>query len=59
MEEDWAMVLCFKAYGSKWKRFCQYLPGRTENCIKNRWNCKLKRKIPGLMTRYEEFMNNK
>ena len=42
VEEEWVLALAVKAFGHKWARISQYLPGRTDNTIKNHWNCKMK-----------------
>ena len=42
VEEEWILALAVKAFGHKWARISQYLPGRTDNTIKNHWNCKMK-----------------
>lgn len=34
--------MCVKAFGKKWSTVSKYLPGRTDNTIKNQWNCKMK-----------------
>ena len=40
-EEQWTLALGVKAFGHKWSKISSYLPGRTDNTIKNRWNCKM------------------
>ena len=41
-EEFWMLSLCVRAIGRKWSLISQYLPQRSDNTIKNQWNCKMK-----------------
>jgi hypothetical protein len=42
-EEDYAIFKNFAQSGSKWSKIAEYLPGRTENSIKNRFYSTLRR----------------
>jgi hypothetical protein len=41
--EDAIVTLLHQQWGNKWARIAEYLPGRTDNSIKNRWNATLKK----------------
>jgi hypothetical protein len=44
-EEDLILIERQKAWGNKWAKIANLLPGRTDNSVKNRWNSSLKRKL--------------
>ncbi|XP_059636089.1 transcription factor MYB3R-2-like [Cornus florida] len=44
-EEELALIQAHRIYGNKWAELAKYLHGRTENSIKNHWNCSLKKKL--------------
>lgn len=44
-EEDQVLISSHKVYGNKWALIAKHLPGRTDNCIKNRWNSTIRRRI--------------
>ncbi|WJX72978.1 hypothetical protein P8452_56807 [Trifolium repens] len=45
VEEEDTIIRLHKAFGNKWSKIASYLPGRTDNEIKNVWNTHLKKKL--------------
>ncbi|XP_071932587.1 uncharacterized protein [Coffea arabica] len=44
-EEELILIEAHSAYGNRWAEIAKCLSGRSENSIKNHWNCSLKKKL--------------
>jgi hypothetical protein len=44
-EEEQRVIELHQRLGNQWATIASYLPGRTDNCVKNRWNSTLKRRL--------------
>ncbi|KAK9268679.1 hypothetical protein L1049_000439 [Liquidambar formosana] len=44
-EEELALLHAHQIYGNKWAELSKFLPGRTDNAIKNHWNSSVKKKL--------------
>ena len=44
-EEDQQLINLHKQYGNQWTKISSFFEGRTDNCIKNRWNSTLKKRL--------------
>jgi len=44
-EEDELLIQLHQEYGNSWRKISLHFSGRTDNCVKNRWNSTLKKRI--------------
>jgi hypothetical protein len=58
-EEEWILFLKHNELGNKWSKLCKFLPGRTDNTIKNHWNSTMRKKIEGFKNEFQCLIENK
>ncbi|KAL0726457.1 hypothetical protein Bca4012_022550 [Brassica carinata] len=44
-EEELTLIRAHQIYGNKWAELMKFLPGRSDNAIKNHWNSAVKKKL--------------
>ncbi|KAE9586500.1 putative transcription factor MYB-HB-like family [Lupinus albus] len=49
-EEELALIHAHQIYGNKWAELTKFLPGRTDNAIKNHWHSSVKKKLDSYLT---------
>ncbi|KAL3633467.1 hypothetical protein CASFOL_022229 [Castilleja foliolosa] len=57
-DEELALIRAHQIIGNKWAELTKYLPGRTDNAIKNHWNSSVKKKLDsylasGLLSQFQ------
>ncbi|KAL9227299.1 hypothetical protein vseg_003004 [Gypsophila vaccaria] len=59
-EEEIVLIHAHELYGNKWAELTKFLPGRTDNAIKNHWNSSVKKKLDsykasGLLAQFQDL----
>lgn len=57
-DEELTLIRAHQIYGNRWAELTKFLPGRTDNAIKNHWNSSVKKKMDsylasGLLDQYQ------
>ena len=53
-EEDQIVIEKVKEFGTKWSLIASFLKGRSDNCVKNRWNSVLRERANAEQTFYSQ-----
>ncbi|OMO91035.1 hypothetical protein COLO4_18691 [Corchorus olitorius] len=61
-EEELALIRAHQIFGNRWAELTKFLPGRTDNAIKNHWNSSVKKKLDsyiasGLLDQFQFPLN--
>ena len=56
ISEEWTLFLGIKLFGHSWSKISSFLEGRSDNGIKNHWNCKMRYKIPALQKEFDKII---
>ncbi|XP_065849439.1 transcription factor MYB3R-1 [Euphorbia lathyris] len=59
-QEELALIRAHQVYGNRWAELTKFLPGRTDNAIKNHWNSSVKKKLDsylasGLLEQFQDL----
>ncbi|KNA21761.1 hypothetical protein SOVF_040570 [Spinacia oleracea] len=59
-EEELVLIRAHQMHGNRWAELTKYLPGRTDNAIKNHWNSSVKKKLDsyiasGLLAQFQSL----
>ncbi|KAJ8433365.1 hypothetical protein Cgig2_020445 [Carnegiea gigantea] len=59
-EEELILIRAHQMHGNRWAELTKYLPGRTDNAIKNHWNSSVKKKLDsyiasGLLAQFQSL----
>ena len=57
-KEEWVLFLCHKLKGNKWAEITSFLPGRTDNAIKNHWNSSMKKRLNEMFQKFIKIKNS-